>query len=79
VEGATSGVALCLGDIASLVIHPYTQAKALSQQVQMTSGAAADIDDPHAFPDGIPDHIELGPQESLDGGRLSRRVERPVQ
>jgi hypothetical protein len=72
-------VALRLGDVAPLVVDPDAQPDALAQQQQMAPGAAANVEHPHPWSNGIAENIDLGAHEALDGGRLRGGIECPVE
>jgi len=53
VQRATAGATVRLGDVARLIVHPEAESEAVPKQEQMSSGAAANIDNPHPFRDDL--------------------------
>jgi len=62
-----------------LIVHPEAESEAVPKQEQMSSGAAANIDNPHPFRDDLVEEVQFGAQECLDLGRLRGRIQSPIQ
>src|SRR5207249_9486039 len=49
-----------------LIVHPEAESEAVPKQEQMSTGAAANIDNPHPFRDDLVEEVQFGAQECLD-------------
>jgi hypothetical protein len=62
-----------------LIVDPQSEPETITDEPQMTSGSAADIDHVHALHDHIVKKIELGAHEGVDLGGLHGRIQHPIQ
>ena len=63
VQVATARATVCLGDVATLIVHSDAESEAVLEQEQVPAGATANIDHPHPFRDDFVKEVELGVQE----------------